>query len=152
MNTTDAAQIIQYTLTPAVMISSAALFLLGVQNKFSNLLSRFRALNHEKRTLSHNTDLDEVKHKRLCSIETQLERLLKRVYFVKNAILLGYLSILCFILTSVSLYLDHYTRFSIKSVAVSIFLVGLCSFFFASVLIILETSFAFKIIQLERKT
>ncbi len=38
-------------LAPAVMLSACGLFLLGLQNKYSNIINRIRELNEEKREL-----------------------------------------------------------------------------------------------------
>ena len=79
MDHLDAAQIIHYILTPAVMISSSALFLLGLQNRLSNLFSRFRALNHERRSLSQMASRSAKDNERLDNVVLQLDRLMRRV-------------------------------------------------------------------------
>ena len=60
MDITEIVQEIQYVLSPAVMVSSSALLLLGLQNKFSSLANRFRALNQEKRVLLQRAARDEI--------------------------------------------------------------------------------------------
>lgn len=152
MNPSDAAQIIQYTLAPAVMISSAALLLLGLQNKFSNLFNRFRMLNQERRLLTQKKDKPMFENERLENLRIQLERLAKRTSFVKNAIVLLDFAIGCFVLTSVCLFLSRYGRVPAGYPAVALFLAGMFCLLAAVFFMMKETQLANRILQLEAKS
>ena len=152
MDVTKIVQEIQYVLSPAVMVSSSALLLLGLQNKFSNLASRFRALNHEKRTLSQKAGRDEREESRLWNLEEQVDHLMRRATYVKDAIILAYAGIVCFTGTSVLIFVNVYASFHFSRIITGIFLVGLFFVLVSAVLMILETSLFYKIITLERKS
>ena len=51
-------------LAPAVMLSACGLFLLGLQNKYSNIINRIRELNEEKRELRLIDELDKYQQRR----------------------------------------------------------------------------------------
>lgn len=151
MDTPKIIQEIQYVIAPAVMVSSSALLLLGFHNKFSNLANRFRALNHEKRLLSQKTAKDGAETARLHNLSEQVEQLMKRAVYVKNAILFVYFGIVCFAGTSFLIFLNVYLPFQLYHLTISVFLAGFVFLLASSVQMILETSLFYKIISLEKK-
>src|SRR3989338_954931 len=106
MELSNLVQQIQYMLAPAIMVSSSALLLLGYQNKFSALFNRFRSLNQERRLLVQKIKRESAEEDRLGNLKAQLGRLFKRATNVKNAIVLTYSAIICFLATSVFLFLN----------------------------------------------
>ena len=152
MELSHLVQEIQYVLAPAIMISSSALLLLGFQNKFSALVNRFRLLNHERRTLILQEGRDMKEKERLPNLQKQLKHLMSRARFVKNAILMTYGAILCFVATSVCLFLNIYTSFHLFHAIIVFFLIGLLLVFTGAVLIMIEVALAFKIVSLESKS
>ena len=152
MDLTKIVQDIQYVLAPAVMISSSALLLLGFQNKFSSLVSRFRALNQEKRLLSQKKEKTPIDQERFLSVTEQVDRLAKRATHVKNAILLAYSAIICFIATSILLFFKIYTSLQLSHLAIASFLLGLAFIFAASILMIVEVTLAFNIVRIEKES
>ena len=145
-------QEIQYVLAPAVMVSSSALLLLGFQNKFSNLGSRFRALNQEKRSLAQKQTREGEEKKRFENVMRQIDQLMKRATYVKNAILLCHIGIVCFTGTSVLIFINVYTTFQLFNWIIGVFLFGLLSVLISSVLMIIEADLFYKVITLERKS
>lgn len=143
-------QEIQYVLAPAIVVSSSALLLLGLQAKFSNVASRFRTLNHEKRVLSLKADRDEAEEGRLQSLSDQVDSLLRRATYVKNAILLSYVGIVCFTGTSVLLFLDVYLASQLHHGVIAVFMIGLACLLVSAVLMILETRLLHKVLTLEK--
>jgi len=152
MDHLDAAQIIHYILTPAVMISSSALFLLGLQNRLSNLFSRFRALNHERRSLSQMASRSAKDNERLDNVVLQLDRLMRRVRYVKNAVIYLYLAVVAFIGTSLCLFLTRYAFLPLVKTALFIFFAGLLFMLLALVLLISEVTIAYYILRLEQRS
>ena len=152
MEITKIVQEIQYVLAPAVMVSSSALLLLGYQNKFSNLASRFRALNHEKRLLVRKAQKDETEKERLLSLEQQIDHLMARARHVKNAILMAYAAIICFSVTSVLIFLNVYAAFQLYQTIIVVFLAGLFMTLAGAACLIAETRLFYKVIALERKS
>ena len=145
-------QEIQFVLTPAVMISCSSLLLLGFQNKFASMASRFRALNEEKRRLLQKHPKDETEMKRLQSLTEQVRQLMTRTRHVKNAILMQYVAITFFILTSLLLFMNVYTPFHLRTLLVASFIAGLCLILFSSVIMIGEVALAYRIIDLEARS
>lgn len=152
MEITKIVQEIQYVLAPAVMVSSSALLLLGYQNKFSNLASRFRALNHEKRLLVRKDQKDETEKERLLSVEQQIDHLMARARHVKNAIVMAYGAIICFAVTSVLIFLNVYAYFQLYQAIIVVFLAGLFLTLAGAACLIAETRLFYKVIALERKS
>ena len=143
-------QDIQYVLAPAMMVSSAALLLLGFQAKFSNLASRFRALNHEKRLLSLKVSRDEPEEDRLRSLAEQVNSLMARTTYVKHAILLSYVGIVCFTGTSVLIFLNVYSASQWHDAVIAVFMIGLVCQLIGALLMILETQLLHKALTLEK--
>lgn len=143
-------QDIQYVLAPAVMVSSAALLLLGWQTKFSNLASRFRSLHHERRLLAGKADRAVADEDRLRSIQEQLDHLMRRAAHVKRAILLAYAAIVCFMASSVLIFLNVYTAAAVGQGAILVFLVGLACVLASAVVMMAETRLFYTVLTLER--
>ncbi|MBI3999160.1 MAG: DUF2721 domain-containing protein [Candidatus Omnitrophica bacterium] len=151
MELSKTVQEIQYMLAPAIMISSSALLLLGFQNKFSSLFNRFRALNQEKRSLDQKPSRNEVENKRLENLREQLARIFGRASYVKNAIFATYTAIVCFIATSIFLFLNIYSPLKLPYLTICFFLLGLILILASSFFMLIETRISFRILLLERK-
>ena len=149
MNIAARIQEIQYVVAPAVMVSSTALLLLGLQTKFSNLASRFRALHHERRVLWLKAVRDEAEHSWLRNVQAQVEQLMRRASCVKRAILLSYAAIVCFTGTSVLLLCDVYVSFQGGRIALAVFLLGLCCVLLSALVMMFETSLFHQVLTLE---
>ncbi|MFB3897358.1 MAG: DUF2721 domain-containing protein [bacterium] len=146
----EVSQIIGQVLAPTIMISACGLMLLGLQNKYSNIIDRIRALNDERRKLK-GISLDEIKRKRRDSIEQQIPRLLDRAKLEKNAILYMYVGVLFFVLTSVFIGIDilFRTYINLESLTSALFMVGLACVFIAAVNAYLEIRKAYDIVLIE---
>lgn len=152
MDIPEIAKQIQHVLAPAVMISSSGLLLLGFQNKYSNLANRFRALNEEKRRLLQKETREAKEEKRLENVLRQVDYLMLRARYIKNAILLMYTSILCFAGTSVAIFVNYYTQADLWKMGNFIFGTGFLCVLAAAVLLMCETRFFYKTMVLERKS
>ena len=152
MDISGIVQEIQLILAPAVMISSSALLLLGFQNKFSSLASRFRVLNHEKRGLNQNPHRDEAETERLRNLESQITHLVRRASHVKNVVLLSYAPIVCFVLTSVTIFLGVYTDYRLFPLIIGFFLIGFLLILVAALTEMVEVALAFKVVDLESRS
>ena len=151
MNITEVVQQIQYMVAPAVMVSSSALLLLAFHNKFSNLASRFRVLNQEKRVLSQKQQRAAVEEARLSSLTMQVDHLMKRASYVKNAILCTYGAIICFVSTSILIFCGSYSSIQIKFWSTMIFFLGFLALITTSALLILETRLFYRVMVLEKE-
>jgi len=123
-------QVIQTILAPAVMISSSALFFLGLSSRYVALLTRIRLLNDEKRhhnrQLVEQGKLAEFDRTRLLHINTQLNALLHATWYVRNAILCHILAVICFVLTSFAIAINFpITHRLIQGIPIYLFLSGM---------------------------
>ncbi len=91
-----------------------------------------------------------MQNERLQNLILQLERLLKRVHAVKNAIFFLHSGILCFISTCLLLFLAHSTGFISAQTGLFAFFAGMLSILTACLFMIQEVALAFRILQLER--
>ena len=149
MDVTAIVEEIHLVLAPAVMISSSALLLLGFQTKFSNLASRFRALNHELRELKKTLQRESWQEERFESLKRQVSHLFARATHVKNAILLTYGAILFFLLTSVLIFLNVHGAHAFFAWIQVCFVLGLILQFSAVFTLMIEVALAFKVIKIE---
>lgn len=149
MEISETIKAIQYVVAPAVMVSSSALLLLGFQTKFSNLASRFRLLNNEKRLLVQKTVLAAFEEDRLQNLERQLEQLMRRAFFIRNAILAAYSGIVGFSVSSVLIFADLYLAGSFHPWIVGVFMLGFACVLAACVFMIVETQVFYRVMRLE---
>jgi len=90
---TSSLQQIAVAVTPAVMVSACALIALGLDNQISRISSRLRELIKESRTLSPD-------HHRRTTLKVEVRVLAQRHHRLARALLLDYLALFTFILTS----------------------------------------------------
>ena len=152
MDISEIVKNIQYLLAPAVMVSSSALLLLGFNNKFSNLASRFRTLNQEKRQLLIKASRNEQKESRLKILLAQVDHLMLRATKVKNAVVACYAAIACFTGTSFLLFLNVYASFHLWSLIIGVFLAGMSCVFLSALWMIQETGLFYKVIAIESRS
>ena len=143
---------LQHTLVPAVMISSTVLLLLGLQTKFSNLASRFRSLNQEKRALAQKAGRNTVEEQRFLNLGEQCGRLLGRATHVKNAILLCYASIISFILASLAIFMNVYAAFQFYPLILLLFFAGFSCLLAGTVMMLMEVTLAYHVVWLESRS
>jgi len=152
---TTVVQVIQAMLAPGIMISACGLLLLGMNNKYSLVVSRIRLLGEERRKFSIKATHEEFLYQdevRLKSISIQLEKLIYRVKLVRNAVFSYSLAVALFVITSMQIGFSYVlktsgsepliiTTFSLGMVFV---LIGIC---YAAV----ETIKGYEIINYEIK-
>lgn len=95
--------LIQSMLAPGIMISACGLLLLGMNNKYSLIVSRIRALNEEKRNYfgkAGETGLQYEDEIRINSLAKQLQLLHGRAKLVRNAVFFYSVAVGLFVITS----------------------------------------------------
>ena len=97
-------EIIKGMLAPGIMISACGLLLLGMNNKYSLVVSRIRQLNTEFRNLS------EADSERKASIQKQIPMLSRRVRLIKNTVWLYTSGVALFIFSILSIGLNFLTE------------------------------------------
>jgi Protein of unknown function (DUF2721) len=108
MSIQTVAGTIQIIIAPVVMIMACAILLGGMQAQFAAINDRLRAMARERLELLRTPDggLSNVASlvgayaiERLCEIDAQMPRLLRRHQLVHNAVLTLYCAVLVFVLT-----------------------------------------------------
>lgn len=154
MLTLSAVEIIQTILAPAIMISSCGLIMLGLQNRYSNIVNRIRLLNDERRRLqkkiSSDQDLEYSESIRFHSIRQQIFELSNRSSLLRNAILFEILAVLFFVMACllIGLYFIYENKITQILPLVS-FLLGMISVFIGLIFFGIEILRAYKVVQLE---
>jgi hypothetical protein len=147
-------QLIQSMLAPGVMISACALLLLGMNNKYSMVLSRMRSLDDEKRKLIFQDKPEPLKEweiNRLSSLSEQIELLYSRIKWVRNAVLMYSIAVSLFIMTSLFIGLQTMAEIDYTLISLILFLIGTVVVFTAVFFTVLEAMKGFKILTLEVK-
>jgi len=151
----NAVQIIQLMLAPAVMINACGLLLLGINNKFSNVVNRIRLLNDEKRKLMTkvgNKIPETEESVRLESISKQITSLVIRGNLVKNSVLSFIIAIALFVFTSLLIgVLSLLTIAQMNFLIIVSFLLGMIAVFTGTIFMGLEVKQGYEIILFEVK-
>lgn len=137
--------IIQAMLAPAVMVSACGLLLLGMNNKYSLVIDRIRALHLEKRVHA-----DTLTQGRRENIDAQLKTFRRRVYMVRNAVVGYAVAVGCFILTSLGIGVQQWLSTpSLTLVAVVFFLMGMIAIFAGALFACIDAWTGYQVIMIE---
>ena len=146
-------EIIQLMLAPGLMISACGLLLLGMNNKYSLIVNRIRLLNQERRSMAKNCDAEDFSYQenlRLESISKQLVQLVFRVKLVKNAVFAYTVSVGLFIVTSLLIGIEYFSKDEILNNLITIvFLLGMVSLLIGIVFAAYETIKGYEIVRFE---
>ncbi len=149
-----AIQAIQAILAPSLGISAVGLLLLGLTNRYSNIVTRIRLLNEEKRhmhrLLAEKGELSFTDNSRYISVRKQTEELLLRSRIIRNAILalqtaIG-LFVLCSTVIAANLFIDAHL---FRILPLLIFVCGMISLFVGVLFSAGEIHRSYKIILIE---
>lgn len=145
--------VIQAMLAPGIMISACGLLLLGMNNKYSLVVSRIRALADEKRKLitpPKYGNLHQVEENRLQNINTEIELFAFRVVLVKKAVTSYYIAIAFFIFASLLIGLNFISDLKITYIiALFSFLSGMISVVIGVYYASLEIKKGLEIVKIE---
>ncbi len=145
--------IIQAMLAPGIMISACGLLLLGMNNKYSIVVGRIRALNDEKRKLISPAKLENLnpyKEKRLDNINMQTDLFANRVVLIKKAVTSYYIAVGFYILASLLIGVNFLSDQPIIPISALIaFLAGMISVVFGVYYAALEIKNGLEIVKVE---
>ncbi len=147
-----AHQTIQAILTPALMISACGLLLLGLNNRYATVVSRIRLLNDEKRRRladPHGVDRDYVDALRFESVMRQIPALLTRANYLRRSLILLWLGVMSYLLSSIALGAGIFLGFQVAELAVWIFMFGLAIASAGVVFALLDIALAYRVLRLE---
>jgi hypothetical protein len=152
LTTPAAIQTIQAILAPALMISACGLLLLGLNNRYTTVVSRMRLLNDEKRKKLANPDAidrEYVDMIRFESVMRQIPSLLARATHLRHALIFLWCGVVCYLLSSLCLGVTIFFRANIAFLAVWIFMIGIGSAVIGVVFALLDIALAHKVLKLE---
>ncbi len=147
-------QIIEAMLAPGILISACGLFLLGMNNKYSLVVGRIRALNEEMRKLNLLSDTEPLSHKqtnRLESIRMQVSKFYNRIRLVRNAVVAYSTAVGFFVATCLGIGL----QFGIgempllSMLSIILFILGLMSLLTGIIFAVKEVQRGFEIVGIE---
>jgi hypothetical protein len=145
--------VIQAMLAPGIMISACALLILGMNNKYSIVVARIRALTDEKRrfiTPPKHGNLNQDEENRLLNINTQIDLFAYRIVLVKKAVTTYYIAIGFYILSSLIIGLNFLIdRQVIQVMALISFLAGMISVIIAVYFAAQEIKKGLEIVNIE---
>lgn len=155
-NAITSIEAIQAILAPAVMLSSSALFFLGLSNRYVALLTRIRLLNEEKRQLNRKLrergKLESPDNNRLLHINKQVDALLQATWYVRNAIMCDVLAVICFVLASFAIAVNFFvSNNSIQRLPIYLFLCGMFLVLSGVVCMALDIIISARVILVELK-
>ena len=105
----DVVETIKIMLAPAVMVNCCGLFILGMNNKYSVVVGRIRALEDVKRRLkvsASSKTITDQESQRLSSINVQTEKLFYRIKMVRNAVVFYSIAVAFFVATCLIIGID----------------------------------------------
>ncbi len=151
-----AIQAIQAILAPALGISAVGLLLLGLNNRYTSIISRIRQLNDEKREYSaqlvEKNSLNFSENARFMSIRQQGEELFDRSRIVRNAILSLQTGIGLFVLSSVTIGMSLFVSFvAFETIPLILFMLGMVALFIGSIFAALDVHRAYHVVLLEMR-
>ena len=147
-----AQQTIQAILAPALMISASGLLLLVINNRYSTVISRIRMLNDEKRKKladPEGVDKDYVDVLRFESVMRQIPSLLTRANHLRRSLILIWLGVLSYILSSLCLGAGLVTDVNAAAIAVGVFMFGLFSAGGGVMFALFDITLAYKVLKYE---
>jgi hypothetical protein len=146
-------QAIQLILAPGVMISACGLLLLGINNKFTSVLNRIRALTEEKRKIilnAANRNFLSAEMQRVESITRQVTGLLERAKLIRNSIFCYLCAVGLFVGTSLMIGADYFVPLlELRYLILGLFLSGMIVVFVGVVFGVRDTMKGFSIVQFE---
>lgn len=138
-------EIIKGMLAPGIMISACGLLLLGMNNKYSLVVSRIRNLNQEFR----NLDKNHVERKKNISIQIPL--LTRRMQLIKNTVWLYTTAVALFILSTLSIGINFITGAShfANILCMIFFIMAIISVLIGVIYAANEVRLGYKIVNIE---
>ena len=150
---TTIVDIIQAMLAPGIMISACGLLLLGMNNKYSIVVGRIRALTDEKRKLitpPKQNNLNLYEGNRLKNINLQIDLFANRIVLVKKAVSSYYIAVALFIFSSLVIGLNFiFTSNLYQLLALILFLSGMLSVVFGVFFAAKEIKKGLEIVNIE---
>ena len=145
LNYMVSTEIISGMLAPGIMISACGLLLLGMNNKYSLVVSRIRMLNQEYRGLK------KVEEDRKENIELQIPMLSRRIRLIKNTVWFYTSGVALFIMSILSIGLGYIADMPTvtSTITLILFIGGIISILIGVLHAANEVRLGYRIVQIE---
>ena len=159
IDSAGAVKLLQTVIVPILTISGLGIFILVVQMKYSAVINRIRFLNSErfdliKKSATKETSriVKKMNDNRLKDIHQQLQTLAKRGKLLRNSLVLIFVAIFTFIMSSILLMIEQTTGIPVSSLAIISFGLGLLMLFAAGIILIIEVRKSYSAVMLDIAT
>lgn len=136
------SEVLGAMITPAMLISAAALLLLSTANRLSRVIDRIGAYVAQAERLEGHGQLSVASGKKLLLTMRQIDHLLHRLFHLRAAITGMYLTIGLLLLTSISAGLNLLIPHVPQLIPVSLGVLGVVSFLYCIVVLVREAMIA----------
>ncbi len=140
-------EIIAAALAPILLISGAGLLALSIQNRYGRVIDRIREFNTEIRDLCSKCEKDVGKRKKSIDVQTRL--LIKRGIYLRNALLLLFVTVMLASFSSVFILLEAISSSPLEFFATVSFSVALISMFAGILFAIMDVALSYRAIEVE---
>lgn len=147
--TGEVAPIIANVLAPAVMVSYCGLLILGLQNRYSTVVNRLRALNHERFELARMPEMPVYEAERFSIISVQIKRFVKRCRMIRNAITCIFSGVIFFLLSATLSLVDALRNIDLADWIILTFSLGLIATIASMILATIDIYNSFRIVAIE---
>jgi uncharacterized protein DUF2721 len=149
--TTALPQFISMLLAPMFMVSGAASMNWGLQRLQSMLTARIHKLNDERSELQNETVPTAFSKMRQRQIAEQLQSMLRRARYTRNAIASFYAACLSLLLCSVSIAAVAWWNLEATWICTVLFEVGMLFIYIALVYTLLDVGLSYHAVQVDSK-
>ena len=139
---TDALAILTSMITPALLISACGTLILSTSSRLGRVIDRIRKLSDRIEELATADDTLVLLEERRAFIFNQIDTLTRRAHVLQRAMALLYVSVCCFVSTSVAIGLIGVSNSATSWAPVALGLGGVGLLFVVSVMLIFEAKLA----------
>ena len=147
--TGEIAPLIANVLAPAVMVSYCGLLILGLQNRYSNVVNRMRGLNHERFELAEVDELSTYQAERFTIVSEQVKRLLSRCRLIRDSIIWISCAVIFFLLAAILSLISAWQNTDLNLYIISSFGLGMALTVLAMLLATIDIFFSYRILSIE---
>lgn len=141
---------ISSALAPAVVLSGCAVLISNSQTKYSDLITRLRTLNEERRSLRNTRLLSLEQTRRRESLDRQLALIFRRARHMRDATVMLYLAVFLIIVTCFFIALQNELPWPwLRLAAKGTFLASIAMIFAGIIEEFLELRLSFRVVRYE---
>jgi len=143
-------QFVSSALAPAVVLSGCAVLISATESKYSDLITRLRTLNEERRELSHVEVHTEEQKRRIESLDRQLALIFRRARHLRDASVMFFVAVFLIIVTCFFLALQQDLGWAwLNAATKGTFLASIAMIFAGLIEQFLELRLSFRVVRYE---